>query len=167
VKLFRTIVPALLWLLAAAPADALQIYASNEGGYAVNFPAPPSETVREIGKNKLIAHAEREGDVIYIAAHGDFTDKVKPETEMNANIDNYAREVHAIVTSRYAVTFQRGGRTLEGIQFTYDSERSFGKGVVVVDGTSSYLVAAGCVKPAHEEQAIEAFINSFRLLPKQ
>lgn len=153
-------------LLSLAPVRAFE-YASNEGNYSVNFPAPPGETVRELGPNKLIAHAMREGNVIYVAAHGDFVQKIDAAAEMNANIDNYAKEVHAKVTSRLPFTMQRGGRTLEGIQFTYDGERQAGKGIVVVDGTSSYLVAASAVKPAHEESAIDAFVNSFRLAPKQ
>lgn|GEM_PF-1543410 len=153
-------------LALAFPAQAFE-YASNEGAYSVNFPEAPSETVRDIGPNKLIAHAMRVGDVIYVAAHGDFVDKIKPDIEMNANIDNYAKEVHAKVTSKLPFTVQRGERTLEGIQFVYDGERAAGKGIVVVDGTSSYLVAASSIKPAHDEAAVNAFLNSFRLEPKK
>jgi hypothetical protein len=150
----------------ALPAHAFE-YVSNEGAYTVNFPAAPSETVRDIGPNKLIAHAMREGDVIYVAAHGDFVESVKADVEMNANIDNYAKEVHAKVTSRLQFTMQRGERTLEGIQFVYDGDRAAGKGIVVVDGTSSYLVAASSIKPARDEIAVNAFLNSFRLEPKK
>ena len=153
-------------LMLALPAQAFE-YASNEGDYTVNFPEAPSETVRDIGPNKLIAHAMRVGDVIYVAAHGDFVETVKADVEMNANIDNYAKEVHAKVTSRLPFTLQRGEKTLEGIQFVYDGERSAGKGIVVVDGTSSYLVAASTIKPAHDEAAVNAFLNSFRLEPKK
>jgi hypothetical protein len=158
---------ALAGLLAfASPAQAFE-YASNEGDYSVNFPAPPSETVRDIGPNKLTAHAMREGNVIYVVAHGDFAEKVKADAEMNANIDNYAKEVHAKVTSRQPITIPRGERTLEAIQFGYDGDRASGKGIVVVDGTSSYLVAASSVKPARAEAAVNAFLNSFRLEPKK
>jgi hypothetical protein len=150
-----------------APARAGETYASNEGSYSVNFPSAPEETVREIGPNKLVAHAIRNGDVLYVAAHGDFTAKVDAGTEMNANIDNYTREVKAKVTSRLPFTIERGGRTLEGIQFTYDGDRQAGKGVVVVDGTSSYLVAASSIKPAQEMRAVDEFVNSFRLAPKE
>jgi hypothetical protein len=154
-------------LALAAPAHAGETFASNEGSYSVNFPSVPEETVREIGPNKLVAHAMRDGDVLYVAAHGDFTAKVDAGTEMNANIDNYTREVHAKVTSRLPFTIVRGGRTLEGIQFTYDGDRQAGKGVVVVDGTSSYLIAASSIKPAQDEHAVDEFVNSFRLAPKE
>lgn len=162
-----------LWLFAllcsfaaGTSARALEVYSSNEGSYSVNFPALPQETVRNMGPNRLVAHAEREGDVVYVAAHGDFVEAIKPDVEMNANIDNYAREVHASVTARQPVSLQRGERTLPGIAFSYDGERQAGKGIVVVDGTSSYLVAAGSVKPSRHPAEVDAFVGSFRLAPR-
>jgi hypothetical protein len=152
--------------LAPMQVGALDIYSSNEGGYSVNFPAPPEETRRDIGPNRIIAHAERNGDVVYVAAHGDFTVALKPDIEMNANIDNYAHEVHAAVTARKPVSLRRGERTLAGIEFSYDGSKQAGKGIVVVDGTSSYLVAAGSVKPARHSAEVDAFVASFRLAPK-
>lgn len=169
----RAIVKSTGWallLLAAlalpAPLAALETFASNEGGYTIDFPVKPTESVQEFGNNRLIAHVARNGDVIYIAANGDFAEAVKSDTEMNANIENYTREINAAVTSRAEVTIPRGGRTLTGIQFSYDSAVQDGKGIVVVDGTSSYLVAAGSIKPADEKRAVNAFLNSFRLMPK-
>jgi hypothetical protein len=153
--------------LAPTQIGALEIYPSNEGGYSVNFPAPPQETRRDIGPNRIIAHAERNGDVVYVAAHGDFTVALKPDIEMNANIENYVREVHASVTARKSVALHRGGKTLPGIEFSYDGSKQAGRGiVVVVDGTSSYLVAAGSVKPARRAAEVDAFVASFRLAPK-
>jgi hypothetical protein len=152
--------------LAPTRIGGLEIYQSNEGGYSVNFPAPPQETRRDIGPNRIIAHAERNGDVVYVAAHGDFTVALKPEIEMNANIENYAREVHASVTARKPVSLHRGGKTLPGIEFSYDGSKQAGKGIVVVDGRSSYLVAAGSVKPARHPAEVDAFVASFTLAPK-
>lgn len=152
--------------LAPTQIGALEIYSSNEGGYSVNFPAPPEETRQNIGPNKIIAHAERNGDVVYVAAHGDFIEALKPDIEMNANIDNYAHEVHAAVTTRKPVSVQRGERTLKAIEFSYDGSKQSGKGIVVVDGRSSYLVAAGSVKPARHPAEVDAFVASFKLAPK-
>ncbi len=150
----------------ARPVSALETYPSNEGSYSINFPVAPQESVREIGPNRLIARAIRDGDLIYVAAHGDFAEAVKADIEMKLNIENYAREVGATVTSQKPVTIPRGGKTLNGIEFVYDGERLNGKGIVVVDGTSSYLVAASSVKPASHAAAVDAFLNSFHLLQK-
>lgn len=154
-------------LMLALPVQALETFRSNEGAYSINFPAPPRESVREIGKNRLIAHVVRDGDVIYVAANGDFAEAIKPDIEMNANIENYTREINAKVTARAEVTIPRGDRTLTGIQFSYDGALQDGKGIVVVDGTSSYLVAASAIKPADRQLAVSAFLNSFRLMPKR
>lgn len=156
----------LLALATPTPLAALETFASNEGGYAINFPAKPIESVQEVGKNRLIVHVARNGDVIYIAANGDFAEAIKPDAEMNANIENYTREINAAVTSRAEVTIPRGDRMLTGIQFSYDGAVQDGKGIVVVDGTSSYLIAAGAIKPAEATPAVNAFLNSFRLMPK-
>lgn len=156
-----------LLLALAHPALALETYPSKEGSYSINFPVIPKETVQEIGPNRLIARAVRAGNVIYVAAHGDFVEAMNPDVEMNANIENYTREIHASVVSRAPVTIPRGVKTLSGIEFAYDGEQQGGRGIVVVDGTSSYLMAASSVKPAREETAVSAFLNSFRLLPKQ
>jgi hypothetical protein len=169
-SIWRTLLPFALSLLFAPVLPsllaALETFASNEGGYAINFPTPPVESVQEFGNNRLIAHVARNGGAIYIAANGDFAEAIKPDVEMNANIENYAREINARVTSRAEVTIPRGDRTLTGIQFSYDGAAQDGKGIVVVDGTSSYLVAAGSIKPADEALAVNAFLNSFRLMPK-
>jgi hypothetical protein len=156
----------LLALGISTPLAALETFNSNEGGYVINFPSKPIESVQEFGKNRLVAHVARNGDVIYIAANGDFAEAIKADAEMNANIENYTREINAKVTSRAEITIPRGDRTLTGIQFSYDGEVQDGKGIVVVDGTSSYLVAAGAIKPAEAELAVNAFLNSFRLMPK-
>lgn len=168
----RAIVKSTGWVLllsaltAPTPLTALETFASNEGGYTIDFPAKPTESVQKFGNNRLIVHVARNGDVIYIAANGDFAEAIKPDTEMNANIENYTREINAAVTSRAEVTIPRGSRTLTGIQFSYDGAIQDGKGIVVVDGTSSYLVAASSIKPADEKLAVNAFLNSFRLMPK-
>lgn len=154
-------------LMPALPAQALETFNSNEGAYTINFPATPRESVQESGKNRLVAHVVREGDVVYVAANGDFAEAIKADVEMNANIENYTREINARVTSRAEVTIPRGDRTLTGIQFSYEGAVQDGKGIVVVDGTSSYLVAASAIKPADGELAVNAFLNSFRLMPKR
>lgn len=154
-------------LMPVLPARALETFNSNEGAYTINFPAPPRESVQKSGKNRLVAHVVREGDIVYVAASGDFAEAIKADAEMNANIENYTREINARVTSRAEVTIPRGDRTLTGIQFSYEGAVQDGKGIVVVDGTSSYLVAASAIKPADGELAVNAFLNSFRLMPKR
>ena len=107
----------------------------------------------------------KDNDVIYIVAHGDFEVALQADLELDANIDNYVKELHATVASRGPLTFGRGDKTLPAKQFTYQSERLTGKGIVVVDGKSSYLAAATAVKPDNHDVAVNAFVSSFTLAP--
>jgi hypothetical protein len=55
---------------------------------------------------------------------------------------------------------------VDAIHFSYESDQQSGEGIVAVDGTSSYLVAASSVKPANHPETVHAFLDSFRLEPK-
>jgi len=115
---------------------------------------------------RIVSHTLKAGDVIYIVAHGDFTEPVKAEIELDANISNYVNEISGShLTSRESLAFARGDRALPAKQFTYDGTRASGKGIVVVDGKSSYLVAAAVVKPYNRDKAVNAFLASFKLVP--
>jgi len=70
------------------------------------------------------------------------------------------------VLSRGTLTFTRGDKPLLAKQFTYESDRMTGRGIVVVEGLSSYLAAASALKPASREAAVNAFLRSFKLEPR-
>ncbi|HLL26489.1 MAG TPA: hypothetical protein VKT73_02410 [Xanthobacteraceae bacterium] len=154
-------------LLFAAGAAALSgsVYGSVAGDYSVSFPAPPEEHVHPGSGFRIVTHVVRDDNVIYIVAHGDFEVPVQADIELDANIDNYVKEFGAKVTSRGTLAFGRGDKPMPARQFIYDSDRVSGKGIVVVDGRSSYLVAATAVKPSSREPAVNAFVSSFKLIP--
>jgi hypothetical protein len=154
-----------LLFAAAATALAPYVYPSVAGDYAVNFPSTPKEDVQTSSAYRIVSHAISEDSVIYIVAHGDFQVPPPPEIELDANIDNYVKELHANVFSRGPLAIGRGDKPLLAKQFTYESDRMTGKGIVVVDGKSSYLAAASALKPASREAAVNAFLSSFRLVP--
>jgi hypothetical protein len=159
------VLAAALLLAGAATALAPYVYGSTAGDYTVNFPSDPKEDVQTTSVYRIVSHAIREDSVIYIAAHGDFQVPPSPEVELDANIDNYVKELHADVLSRGPLAFARGDQALQAKQFTYESDRLTCKGIVVVDGKSSYLAAATALKPYNREAAVNAFLNSFRLVP--
>ena len=157
---------AALLLAAAGAALALDTYGSEAGDYSVSFPSQPQENTQTTSAYRIVSHAVREDNVIYIVAHGDYTAQLDPELELNANIDNYVKELHAQVLSRIPLAFVRGDRPLLAKQFTYDGDRVAGKGIVVVEGKTSYIAAASAVKPNNREAAVNAFVSSFKLVPK-
>jgi hypothetical protein len=154
-----------LLLTAAGAAFSLDVYGSKEGDYSVRFPSHPQENIQSTDAYRIVTHALGEDNVIYIAAHGDFVVPPPPELELDANIDNYVKEIHGQVTSRGPLTIGRGDKSLPAKQFTYESDRLIGKGIVVVDGLSSYLAAASSLKPHSREAAVNAFVSSFKLEP--
>jgi hypothetical protein len=156
---------AALLLAATGAAFSLDVYPSVAGDYSVNFPSTPKEEVRTTPTYRIVSHAINVDNVIYIVAHGDFQVPPPPELELDANIDNYVKELHATVASRGTLAFARGDRPLLAKQFTYEGDRLSGKGIVVVDGKSSYLAAATALKPYSREEAVNAFLGSFALVP--
>ncbi|HXM30797.1 MAG TPA: hypothetical protein VN919_01385 [Xanthobacteraceae bacterium] len=156
---------AALLFTASAAALSSNVYSSVAGNYSVSFPSPPQENVQTTPAYRIVTHVVKDNDVIYIVAHGDFEVALQADLELDANMDNYVKELHATVASRGPLTFGRGDKTLPAKQFTYQSERLTGKGIVVVDGKSSYLAAATAVKPDNHDVAVNAFVSSFTLAP--
>jgi hypothetical protein len=156
---------AALLFAAGSTAFSLDVYGSNEGDYSVNFPSPPKEDVQTSSNYRIVSHVVSEDNVIYIVAHGDFVVPPPPEQELDANIDNYVKELHAKVLSRGTLAIARGDKPLLAKQFTYEGDRLTGKGIVVVNGKSSYLAAASALKPYSREAKVNAFVNSFTLAP--
>jgi hypothetical protein len=156
---------AALLFAAAGAAFSLDVYPSVAGDYSVDFPSTPKEEVQTTPAYRIVSHAINVDNVIYIVAHGDFQVPPPPEIELDANIDNYVKELHANVLSRGTLAFARGDQPLLAKQFTYEGDRLSGKGIVVVDGKSSYRAAATALKPYSREAAVNTFLGSFALVP--
>ena len=156
---------AALLFAAAGAALSPDVYPSVAGDYSVSFPSPPQENVQTTPAYRIVTHVVKDNDVIYIVAHGDFEVALRADLELDANIDNYVKELNASVASRGPLTFGRGDKTLPAKQFTYQSERLTGKGIVVVDDKGSYLAAATAIRPDNHDAAVNAFVSSFRLVP--
>jgi hypothetical protein len=154
-----------LLFAAGSAALSLDVYNSTAGDYSVNFPSRPKEDIQTSDNYRIVSHVVSVDNVIYIVAHGDFVVPPPPDLELDANIDNYAKELHATVTSRDVLAIARGDKPLQAKQFTYEGDRLAGKGIVVVDGKSSYLAAASVLKPNSRESAMNAFVSSFTLEP--
>jgi hypothetical protein len=156
---------AALLFAAAVAALSPNVYGSVAGDYSVSFPSSPQENIQSTDTYRIVSHALREDNVIYIVAHGDFVVPPPADLELDANIENYVKELHAQVLSRAPLAIGRGDKSLPAKQFTYESDRVAGKGIVVVDGKSSYIAAASSVKPNNREAAVNAFVSSFMLVP--
>ena len=148
-----------------SPAYSLDVYSSAAGNYSVNFPSPPEEHIQEDGKDHVVTHIVRYDNAIYVVSHCGYVDVPNAEIEMDASINNYVKEISSHVVSRSPIKIMREDKLLRGKQFSFNGDRLVGRGVVVLDGKTSYMIAAGGIKPASREAEVSAFLGSFKLLP--
>jgi len=159
------LVAACIWLTNTS-ASARDVYPSKEGDYAIEFPAKPAEEIDTSGGLRVVMHVLKNDEVIYIAGHGDLAVAPKPEVELDASIEKYVAAIRGCrLMSRAPLAFARGGKPVAAKQFTYESNQIVGRGIVVVDGVSSYIVAASALKPYNRQKAVDAFLGSFALAP--
>jgi hypothetical protein len=156
---------AALLFAAGSAALSLDTYTSEAGSYSVVFPSPSQENIQTTPAYHIVVHVLREDNVIYVAGHSDYAEALDPELELNANIDNYVKQISARILSRGTLAIARGDKPLLAKQFTYESDQLIGRGIVVVEGKTSYIAAASAVKPNGREVAVNAFVNSFVLVP--
>src|SRR5207249_4811591 len=135
------IVAAALFLPAGASAQVP--FTSAQGGYFVSFPAEPRETVETKPEGKIFSYIVRQNDAVYGSSHVDYNSDLDVEQELQANALNFADAVKAPVTSRRRAEVTAGtGAKLPELEFTYESDKLAGKGIVVVSGRRSILVTA-------------------------
>jgi hypothetical protein len=151
-------------LLPAGSAAAQVPFTSAEGGYSVSFPAEPRETVETKPDGKIFSYLVRQDDAVYGSSHVDYNSDLDVEQELQSNAVNFADALHAPVTSRRrAEVATASGAKLPELEFTYESDKLAGKGIVIASGRRSILVTAFAFKPNDRRGAIDQFLQSFKL----
>jgi hypothetical protein len=151
-------------LLLAAGVSAQVPFTSSEGGYSVSFPAEPRESVETKPEGKISSYLVNQGDSAYGSSHVEYNSDLDVEQELQANAVNFADAVKAPVTSRRRGQITAAsGEKLPELEFTYESDKLAGKGIVVVSGRRSILVTAFAFKPNDRRAAIDQFLQSFKL----
>jgi hypothetical protein len=157
------ILAAALWWAGGASAEVP--FTSAEGGYSVSFPAQPRETVETRPDGKIFSYMVRQNDAAYGSSHVEYKSDLDVEQELQANAVNFAEALKAPVTSRRRTQFAApSGEKLPELEFTYESDKLAGKGIVIVSGRRSILVAAFAFKPNDRRAAIDQFLQSFKLV---
>ena len=155
---------AVLLLLLPAAAAAQVPFTSTEGGYSISFPAEPRETVETKPEGKIFNYIVRQDNAAYGSSHVDYKSDLDVEQELQANAANFADAMQAPVTSRRRTEFTApSGDKLPELEFTYESDKVAGRGIVVVSGRRSILVTALALKPNDRRAAIDRFLQSFKL----
>ena len=139
-------------------------FTSAQGGYSILFPAEPRETVETKPDAKIFNYMVRQGDTVYGSSHVEYNADLDVEQELQANAVNFADAVKAPVTSRRRTQVgTASGEKLPELEFTYESDKLAGKGVVIMSGRRSILVTAFALKPNDRRAAIDQFLQSLKL----
>ena len=151
-------------LLPVAGASAQVPFTSAEGGYSVSFPAEPRQTAATKPAGKIFSYTVRHDDAVYGSSHVEYNSELDIEQELQANAVNFADAVKAPLTSRRRTQFTAAsGEKLPELEFTYESDKLAGKGLVIVSGRRSIMAAAFAFKPNDRRAAIDQFLQSFKL----
>jgi hypothetical protein len=162
----RCLLPQIALLLIAALTAAAVPYkfTSAEGGYSVSFPAAPQEQVNEDNNARTVLNALNYDHGYYAVVHVDNKFDLKLNDELEGNINKFTEQFNAPTQLRRKKKIARGpGDELPAEEFTFESEELLGKGIVIVEGRRTYMVAAFAIKPNDRKAAVDRFINSFRL----
>jgi hypothetical protein len=158
-------IAALLVFVAALAAAATPYkFTSAEGGYSVSFPAAPQEQVNEDNNARTVLNALNYDNGYFAVVHVDNKFDLKLNDELEGNINKFTEQFNAPAQLRRKKKIARGpGDELPAEEFTFESEELLGKGIVIVEGRRTYMVAAFAIKPNDRKAAVDRFINSFKL----
>ena len=156
------LIAALILPARIAPAAPYQ-FTSADGGYSIAFPAGPQEQVNEDDKARTVLNALNHDNGYYAVVHVDNKIDLKLNDELEGNISKFTEQINAPTQLRRKKKVVRGpGDELPAEEFTFESEELVGKGIVIVDGRRTYMVAAFSVKPHDRKAAVDRFIKSFK-----
>jgi hypothetical protein len=161
----RCLLPPIAALVfAAAAAAAPYRFTSAEGGYSVSFPAAPQEQVNEDNNARTVLNALNYDNGYYAVVHVDNKFDLKLNDELEGNINKFSEQFNAPTQLRRKKKLVRGpGDELPAEEFTFESQQLLGKGMVIVEGRRTYMVAAFAIKPNDRKSTVDRFINSFKL----
>jgi hypothetical protein len=140
--------------------------APDGSGFAVMVPGQPEEQTfnkDQLFTSKIYTVVLKEGSTgrgIYLAGVGDYaaTVKVDPQGELNANRDNFIKELSGMkLLESHNITLD--GRP--GIEFTGESDRATVTCRFYVKGNRVFQLAAMIFKGADEKKNVNKFFDSF------
>jgi hypothetical protein len=136
---------------------------SGDGGYSITFPAGPKEQVNEDASARTVLNALNYDNGYYAVVHVDNKLELKLNDELEGNINKFTEQFNAPTQLRRKKKVVRApGEELPAEEFTFENDELIGKGIVIVSGTRTYMVAAFGLKPHDRKAAVDRFVKSFK-----
>ncbi len=136
---------------------------SVDGGYSITFPTGPQEQINEDANARTVLNALNYDNGYYAVVHVDNKLELKLNDELEGNINKCTEQFNAPTQLRRKKKVVRAaGEELPAEEFTFENDELVGKGVVIVAGRRTYMVAAFGLKPHDRKAAVDRFVNSFK-----
>ena len=105
----------------------------------------------------------------FSAGYTEYDADMNVDKELAADVQSFVTSIPAQITERKRTAIKRpDGTSVERVEFSFDGEKSAGRGVAIMTSPrSSIMIAALSIKPAGKPASVDEFVKSFKLAGQQ
>lgn len=131
-------------------------------GFAADFPSKPKEESSVQQGVKMYSLASGDRNLVCLVLRGEYPYVINPDVELVASRDSFIKGMSAKLTATKRITFQRGAKKLQALEFDAANDTHDMRSIIVIDGTYAYQVA-GLVLKAGDSKNLERCVRGFAL----
>ncbi len=153
-------------LLVPAGLSAQVAFTAAKGGYTIVFPEKPQEQEVALSPSvKETVYSVNRGDASFLAGYTEYQSDVDAAKELEADVQSFVVQIHAQMGGRKrSILKLANGTNVEQVEFTFDGEKSAGRGIAIMTTPRSSIMIAGLItKPGGKPADVDAFVKSFKL----
>ena len=141
-----------------------------KGGYTIVFPEKPQEKEVALSPRSNRPSIPSIATMrAFLAGYTEYTQDMDVDKELAADVQSFVTSIPAQMTERKRTAIKLpDGTSVERVEFSFDGEKSAGRGVAIMTSPrSSVMVAALSIKPAGKPADVDEFVKSFKLAGEQ
>ncbi len=153
-------------LLVPAGLSAQVAFAPAKGGYTISFPEKPQEQEVALSQTvKETVYSVNRGDASFLAGFTEYQNDMDAAKELEADVQSFVVQIHAQMGGRKrSILKLANGTSAEQVEFTFDGEKSAGRGIAIMTTPRSSIMVVGLVtKPGGKPADVDEFVKSFKL----
>ena len=141
-----------------------------KGGYTIVFPDKPLEKEVALSPDvKETVYSVNRSDAAFLAGFTEYSQAMDVEKELVADVQSFVTSLPAqmVERKRSAVKLADGTSVMQ-VEFSFEGEKSAGRGVAVMTTPHSSIMIAGLsMKPSGKPADVDEFVKSFKLTGQQ
>jgi hypothetical protein len=137
-----------------------------KGGYTIVFPDKPQEKEVALSPQvKSTVYSVNRADGAFLAGYTEYTEDMDVDKELAADVQSFVTSLPAQMTERKRSAVKlANGTSVERVEFTFEGEKTAGRGVAVMTSPRSSIMIAGLAsKPGGKPADVDEFVKSFKL----